>query len=354
MPTRANFAASRRLTLILTVALLSIVITVTAAELLVRIVNPTMSYPYMPQQIYVSHFRSSSLLPAELRLHSSSRFKMLEFDTTVTTNSIGLRDNEVDFSKPRIICMGDSFTFGVGVEDDETFCAILERLFQGKYDFINAGFADGFSPDTYALWLSQNRQTLSPTGVIVFFFQNDLDDVNANVWIKNGKVMAFEEKGFPDQIKKPGFIITEDGASIRDSFIARMPPSVRRLIKRSYLIAFLRDRFLHDTVWKEWSYQPQGTDPQQYRKFVRSLDLLREAADDRLLGFYLIPMFGQTAQTQMDNIVANYAANHGIPVFSNPRDLTADDYFKVDRHFSPSGHLKTARYLHKALSDRGL
>ncbi len=160
------------------------------AEGFIRLIDPPMNYAYMPQEIHVSHFRPSSFLWFELRPNHRSRFKMLEFDTTVATNSLGLRDNEVDFTKPRVLCMGDSFTFGFGVENDETFCAQLERRFEGKYDFVNAGFADGYSPDTYALWLTRYASRLSPDVILVSFFQNDRGDVAENTWMKDGQVMT--------------------------------------------------------------------------------------------------------------------------------------------------------------------
>jgi hypothetical protein len=343
----------RTMALGLTTVVLATGLALIIAEILLRVLNPAMSYAYMPYEVHVSHFRKSSFLPSELRPNNRSRFKMLEFDTTVITNSMGLRDNEVDFSKPRVLCMGDSFTFGFGVENDETFCSILEQLFQGKYDFLNAGFADGFSPDTYALWLSKYRKDISPKGLIVCISENDLDEVNSNFWIKADKVMTLEDQGLPDRIEKKGFIVTEDGAGLREGVIAKLPPSMRRLLKRSYLIAFLRDRLLHDIDWSMWAYQPRGKQPQQDAKFIRSLELLRHASGDRLTGFYLIPSLGQTGPSRTHSMVIEFAARYGVPVFSNYRDFSKADYFPLDVHFNRAGHLKAARYLHRALSLSG-
>ena len=66
------------------------------------------------------------LLPPNLDV----KFKTLEFDTKVKTNSIGIRD-EREYSlkhngKFRIAVIGDSFTFGWGVNNGETFPAKLE------------------------------------------------------------------------------------------------------------------------------------------------------------------------------------------------------------------------------------
>lgn len=345
----------RRIVLSLTVLTLATCMSLIVAEALLRVINPKMNYSYIPQQIYISHFKPSDLIPSELRPNNRSRFKMLEFDTTVITNSYGLRDNEVDFSKPRILCMGDSFTFGFGVENDEAFCAVLERLFQGKYDFLNGGFAGGFAPDTYALWLSKHLDSLSPQGIVVCLFQNDFSEVSANVWIKNGKVMQPDEPGLPDQITKPGFIITEDGTGIRAGPIAKLPPSIRRLIKRSYLIAFLRDRLLQDIEWSVWAYKAKGTTSNQDQKFVRSLELLKTVTGDRLLAFYLIPGNDQQlTPSHMDHVVMQFATKHGVPVLSNYGDFSKTDFFPLDNHFTKEGNVKAARYLHQALTKLSL
>jgi GDSL-like Lipase/Acylhydrolase family len=58
-------------------------------------------------------------------------------------NNLGLRGPNVDVNahrRIRILALGDSYTFGVGVGDAETFCAVLERtLGPQRVEVINAG-----------------------------------------------------------------------------------------------------------------------------------------------------------------------------------------------------------------------
>jgi len=47
-----------------------------------------------------------------------------DFDHSATLNSLGLRDEEILVKQPeefRILFIGDSFTYGLGVRDTETF-----------------------------------------------------------------------------------------------------------------------------------------------------------------------------------------------------------------------------------------
>ena len=44
-----------------------------------------------------------------------------------STNLLGMRSREVDFSKGHILLVGDSVTFGLGVNNDETISHHLEK-----------------------------------------------------------------------------------------------------------------------------------------------------------------------------------------------------------------------------------
>src|SRR5439155_18563168 len=64
------------------------------------------------------------------------------FKSSVSTNSLGLRGPEVSKDKKpgekRVLLVGDSFTWGWGVNDDQTFAACLEHLLVGV-KVINLG-----------------------------------------------------------------------------------------------------------------------------------------------------------------------------------------------------------------------
>lgn len=53
-------------------------------------------------------------------------FNNREFSTTFNVNSAGWRDDEEALNHPKIIVLGDSYTMGWGVEQNETFVQLLE------------------------------------------------------------------------------------------------------------------------------------------------------------------------------------------------------------------------------------
>lgn len=336
-----------------TMIFLSIVVGLLIAELLLRWAKPAMTYTYMPQRIEVSYFRPSTLLPWELKPNDQSRFKMSEFDTTVTTNSLGLRDSEIDFSRPRVLCMGDSFTFGYGVENNESFCSTLETLFSGKYDFVNAGFADGGSPDTYAVWFTQYLESVDPLLVLISCSQNDLGDVGENTWIYGNESVSADDESLPQRIIVPGLLITPEGyalngSALRNRAIASLHPELRKLLRDSYVVGLLRDRLARD---KKEAESPSTTEK---TKFLRSLGFLRKASNGRHIAFYIIPERGQAAPSEMDRLIDGYAKQFRIPVLSNYHEFSNEDYFALDGHWNRSGHRKAAEFLYQALSRLGL
>jgi hypothetical protein len=100
------------------------------------------------------------------------------FSTTFTTNSNGLRDREYSFSKPkgvtRIVVVGDSFTWGWGVGDDEIYTEVLESLLQGV-EVINLGVG-AFGTQQEMDYLKMKGMQYDPDIVILGFCLNDISE----------------------------------------------------------------------------------------------------------------------------------------------------------------------------------
>ncbi len=102
-----------------------------------------------------------------------------------TTNSLGLRGAELT-KDPRILMLGDSFTFGAYVGDDENFPTLLEqRLRKNNYNYqvVNAGYTDGFETDQQYVWLKRNIDLIHPKLVVLdVFLGNDIYYINPDAW----------------------------------------------------------------------------------------------------------------------------------------------------------------------------
>jgi len=96
------------------------------------------------------------------------------------TNSLGFRDRERNLkrssSAPRLIALGDSLTWGAGVNYDEAFVTLVEQGFQEiapGAEIINLGLV-GYQPEEYLSLLKRHGVTYQPHMVLMnFFIGND-------------------------------------------------------------------------------------------------------------------------------------------------------------------------------------
>ena len=118
---------------------------------------------------------------------------------SVSTNSIGLRGpREYSKIKPkdvdRIYVLGDSFVFGFGVLDNETFPVVLEEL-NPSAEVFNMGVA-GYGIDQMYLLLKEFPEYESPDIVIIALYPEDF-------W---RAIRAFSDAGYG----KPYFVLNEE------------------------------------------------------------------------------------------------------------------------------------------------
>lgn len=103
--------------------------------------------------------------------------------TTMRTNALGGRGPEVPppGERPRVLLLGDSFTFGQGVEEDQTFGAALEKHLRAlgtEVEVLNFGVPGHSQPQSVAL-LEQRLLPLRPDLVLLVVFANDLSPVDS-------------------------------------------------------------------------------------------------------------------------------------------------------------------------------
>lgn len=102
----------------------------------------------------------------------------------VHINSFGLRSPEVAVPKPggtvRILLLGDSFTFGFRVSDEETFARRLEARLHGSYgaapvEVVSAGVVS-YCPLLEYLQYRHHLHVLEPDLVVLNFDMSDVQD----------------------------------------------------------------------------------------------------------------------------------------------------------------------------------
>lgn len=136
------------------------------------------------------------------------------FNVAIETNSKGLRDRDFSYKKSsrvfRILVLGDSWTFGSGVEGGKTYPKVLEKLLNQKYpekewEVVNSGVS-AYGTFNELAFLKKEGVKYSPDLIILGFFPvNDIFD-NASPYRfkvnENGELISRKSKqGFFYRIK---------------------------------------------------------------------------------------------------------------------------------------------------------
>lgn len=183
--------------------ILSFSLTFFIGELAVRLLKPQLTFSKASET--ASHcYERDVFLPFTLpKNHECSMFTGTKSNITITSNNQGYRGKDFSIQKDsneyRILVLGDSYTWGWGVEDNKTYPFQLNNLLKNTYkksiEVINAGYADGFSPDSYYVYLKKRGLKLDPNLVILqFSIINDISDLSETVWEKT------DPNGYPEKI----------------------------------------------------------------------------------------------------------------------------------------------------------
>lgn len=186
------------------------------AEIFLRTFYPQRTFENF-QSMDAPIFLPSDILPWELKKNAEGRqiSPYDEFNVFVQTNSLGTRGAEPLDKKEnvkRILFLGDSFTYGQGVSDSDSYPRQLESLLNKRtflninFDVVNAAYADGYSPDAYYVYLAENIEKIKPDLVVMgFYVGNDVDDLCETKWT------GIDAKGLPKRIQTIRYIIDENG-----------------------------------------------------------------------------------------------------------------------------------------------
>ena len=294
-------------------------------------------------------------------------------------NSLGYRGREIRQQKEdqtRIWVVGDSFTFGPGVRDSETYSAVLETELLnsegGAVEVINAG-VPGRWVDEYYLDLKRRGLALDPDIVLVgVYIRNDLDgkDARGHVWAE------VDAEGLPVVVEFPEIRI-ENGRE------------VRAIRKSRWKLPIIRDSHVAQLLYDAGKVVDQGTRGRSVKNAHHYQDDIGPEAElaidkvERLLvamndlaqarGIRLVVMLFP-ARDQL--YPENYEALVGLDIEKPQRDLaaflrsrgidtldllpalraekdTTQIHFDHDDHWDVGGHAVVARAIAQHLRSEG-
>lgn len=129
-------------------------------------------------------------------------------------NGEGFRSKkELNYDKPpgtiRIMTLGDSFTIGYEVQQEETYSAILEKYLRGKgypVEVINTGVS-GFGTAEELIFFQEEGLKYHPDVVILGFYENDLtDNIRSDLFRLVNDQPVLHKKEYLPAIKTRNFL----------------------------------------------------------------------------------------------------------------------------------------------------
>src|SRR5262245_12981977 len=284
----------------------------------------------------------------------------------VTINSHGFRDDEHVREKPagtlRVLGLGDSFTFGWGVSQDETFLKQLERELRVRtgrsVEVINAG-VPGWGLSQFDLFLRRDDLNYSPDIIVIAYFVDDLSGpINSGVIGEDPPLIVQQQE------------VPVKGGILHYSRLFNFMKSVGHWVREKNRRA--RTAYLHDfdERRKEWSkrsnylmVKPDDEADTKFKGYLLDylLDFKRIASERRASLFVMfIPDVAQLyhSETQYINgVLAEMTKELEIPfidmtqVFETSRDPTTYYLWPKDPHTNARGHLEMAKALLKLICE---
>ena len=170
-----------------------------------------------------------------------------------STNSLGFRSSEINPEMKHLVLVGDSVTWGLGVNDDKTASNSIEKKLTG-YQVINLGVS-GYGLDQSYLNLERSIDSIKPEIIgVIIYTGNDLIDTSTNSSYGKSKPLFIIDKKKNDFDLTDEFHPNPDNLTLVNDNVERysctnllslnlVGPKIRGWTQWSSVFNWLRERF---------------------------------------------------------------------------------------------------------------
>ncbi len=277
------------------------------------------------------------------------------FLTTNRQRFRGRRDfaQEAPPTKRRVICSGDSVTFGYGVDDDHTWCSILESL-DSRLETVNMG-QGGYGADQAYLWYKRDGGSLRHHVQLFAPITENFRRMERETFLGYGKPRLVLEGGRLSVTNVPvpmrSYLLPWVTESIEHLGSLRATAAMRRIHRR--LAGPPSDS--GSEVQAENREQTAGV----VYKVLEELKHLNAQRSSQLVLIYLPTLYDHPAALEFwSAVLAQHASTLEIPfvnlveAFERLPDDEAERLYLPDRgHFNSRGNEYVARLIHRELAN---
>jgi len=147
----------------------------------------------------------------KLKPYWSGKHHHYDYDVTYNINKDGFRGYDTRVEGIEYAVVGDSFSFGLGVNDDETFTALLNKD-SGQENYFRNYSVPGYSTDQQLLLINKLKDEISNQIILIVYLGNDIFD---------------NMRDFPLQAEhgKPYFKLSNNSLSLENTPVPLAPKS---------------------------------------------------------------------------------------------------------------------------------
>ncbi len=290
-----------------------------------------------------------------------------EFTHDLRTNALGLREDELEIDRlpgtVRIVGLGDSFAMGYGVEIEDTYLQVMERMLGSlepdtTWETINAGVA-GHDPVFSEQLLRRRLLPFKPDIVLLLVNQSDVFDI-----VSRGGTDRFDENGAVRSIGgRPLEFAFEYSHLVRAAAMAAPSSGGTNWLHWEKLSA--EDEAFAGRVILEVAHSLARLGEEQGFRFL----LVAHPHRYQMFGWPRDPTFKYLGRPQIggsiefvDTVGAfreavgwsePWPGPPGTPPPEREESVLAPYFYPIDGHYPPRGHELLAEQVVSALQERG-
>jgi len=185
----------KKIIFVLIITTFSVMITLAAAEIILRFKNSDGKNYHIEMWKYSSVLKQRSDNPVLGHEHVPNKAAKLQ-NVQIRINEKGLRGSSLpaaSLGQRRILLIGSSATLGWGVEEEKTISAQLQKKFKAaniNAIVMNAGIGN-YNTERYVTLFLEKNKDLNPTDIVVNYYLNDAEVLapgGGNVLIRNSQL----------------------------------------------------------------------------------------------------------------------------------------------------------------------
>ena len=273
------------------------------------------------------------LLPNKKFIHKSS-----EFEVIVTSTDYGNRISNKHNKLEKHIFIGDSFTFGHGVNDQETFVYLFCKM--KKISCVNLGKPgtdQGSQLHILQTYLKNNNIKMIQLNIFIFYSCNM--EASGNDLRSNMQRYNIEEK------------FTEKNSMIYNQSAPLSRNKALNFLKTNLYKSDIIKRLIYLFISNLKSNLAKCSKTNEINKSFESLDFylkkfinVAKVNNSSKIKIYAIPPYYEINNKLSSDIFKNSINLKGIKI-NNIDNLEIDNYYEFDGHLNKFGHIKIYEYL---------